>query len=285
MYHAKDQGRNNFQFYAEAMNQAAQRRFSLESKLRRALDADEFVVYYQPRVELATGRIAGFEALVRWRDPEAGLVLPGIFIPIAEETGLIGALSDRVLRSVCDQLVAWQRAGRACVPVSVNLSAQLFRQHDLAASIEGTLRAAGVEPRWVELEITETTLMRDEEAVTRTLRTLHDRGMRIALDDFGTGYSSLNYLRRLPVDTLKIDRSFVRDIESDANSAALVEAIIAMAKALKLQVVAEGVETPGQRQRLRRSGCDEFQGFVFSPALPVESLEELWKPDGEPGDS
>jgi diguanylate cyclase (GGDEF)-like protein len=277
MYHAKDQGRNDFQFYTEAMNRAARERLSLESRLRRALDADEFVVHYQPRVDLANGSIAGLEALVRWRDPEAGIVLPDVFIPIAEETGLIGPLGDRVLRSVCEQIAAWRRAGGPCVPVSVNLSAQQFRQRDLAASIEAALRAAGVEPRWLELEITEGTLMRDEEAVGATLRTLHDRGIRIALDDFGTGYSSLNYLRRLPVDTLKIDRSFVLDIESDAGSAALVEAIIAMARALRLRVVAEGVETAGQREQLRRWGCDEFQGFVFSPAVPPESLEALFE--------
>jgi diguanylate cyclase (GGDEF)-like protein len=282
MYHAKDQGRNDFQFYTEAMNRAARQRLSLESKLRRALDADEFVVHYQPRVELASGSIVALEALVRWRDPEAGIVLPDVFIPIAEETGLIGPLGDRVLRSVCEQLAAWRRAGGPCVPISVNLSVQQFRQRDLAASIEATLRSAGVEPRWLELEITEGTLMRDEEAVTATLRALHDRGIRIALDDFGTGYSSLNYLRRLPVDTLKIDRSFVLDIESDAGSAALVEAIIAMARALRLRVVAEGVETAGQQDRLRRWGCDEFQGFLFSPALPVESLEELWRRQGTP---
>ncbi len=282
MYHAKDQGRNNFQFYTEAMNRAAQQRLTLESKLRRALDADEFEVHYQPKVELGSGRIAGLEALVRWRDPEAGLVLPDAFIPMAEETGLIGPLGDRVLRTVCHQLAAWQRDGRPCLPVSINLSPQHFRQRDLAASIEAALCAVGVGPGWLEIEITESTLLRDEETVSATLRALHDRGIRIALDDFGTGYSSLNYLRRLPVDTLKIDRSFVRDIEKDASGAALIEAIIAMAKALRLKVVAEGVETPGQRDLLRRWGCDEFQGFVFSPALPVEALEALLERPGSP---
>jgi diguanylate cyclase (GGDEF)-like protein len=276
MYHAKDQGRNNYQFFTAAMNDAALERFSLEGRLRRALERGEFEVHYQPRLAVATGELVALEALVRWRDPDDGLVLPGAFIPMAEELGLIAQLSDFVLREVCQQLARWRRAGRRLVPVSVNLSAHQFRSGDPTRSLDAIRRETGIDPRWLEIEITETALVHDEAAVAAVLRELRRAGMRVALDDFGTEYSSLNYLRRLPVDILKIDRSFVSGIDSDPVSAALTEAIISMARALRLTVVAEGVETEGQWRSLRRWRCDELQGFVFSPARPAREVEACW---------
>jgi diguanylate cyclase (GGDEF)-like protein len=282
MYHAKDRGRNNYQFFTASMNAAALERFTLEGKLRRAIERNEFEMHYQPRLAVATGELVALEALVRWRDPEAGLVLPGVFIPIAEELGLISQLGDWVLREVCLQLVRWRDAGRPIVPVSVNLSAHQFRSGDPAARLIAICRETGADPSWLEVEITESALVHDEAAVAATLREMRLAGVRVALDDFGTGYSSLNYLRRLPVDTLKIDRSFVLAIESE-EGAALAEAIISMAQALRLNVVAEGVETRAQWRCLQRWRCQELQGFVFSPALPPDELERRWSGAPPPG--
>jgi diguanylate cyclase (GGDEF)-like protein len=277
MYHAKEQGRNNYQFYAESMNAVALRRLILEGTLRRALEQGEFEVHYQPKISLADGRLTGLEALLRWRDPKLGLVLPPDFIPIAEETGLIGPLGEWVARAVCRQIAEWTRRGLPPLPVSVNLSAQQFRSDKLVAQIWGVLRESGVDPHRLELEITESTLMHDPARVVAQLEELRSLGIQISLDDFGTGYSSLSYLRRLPVDALKIDRSFVRDIGTRADDAALVAAIVSMGKALRLRVVAEGVEREEQRALLRSWGCDEMQGFLVSPAIPPGELERFWR--------
>ena len=274
MYHAKEQGRNNYQFYTQSMNAVALTRLILEGKLRRALENDEFEVHYQPKIALETGAIAGLEALLRWRDPEHGLVLPGEFIPIAEETGLIGPLSDWVVRAVCLQLAAWRDRGLPLVPIAVNLSAHQFRSGNVDERIGAVLREVQVPAEFFEVEITESTLMQDEPRVVAALEALRARGTRIAIDDFGTGYSSLAYLRRLPVDILKIDRSFVQGIADSEGDAALTAAIVSMARALGLRTVAEGVETEAQRALLLRFGCDEMQGWLVSRAVSAEEIEE-----------
>jgi diguanylate cyclase (GGDEF)-like protein/PAS domain S-box-containing protein len=275
MYHAKDRGRNNYQFYTESMNVVALERLVLESKLRRALEQGEFELHYQPKVALPAGGLTGFEALVRWRDPERGLVLPGVFIPLCEETGLIRPLGEWVLKEACRQLARWRDAGRDPVPISVNLSVHQFRSGNLVETVRRALAETAVDARWLELEITESALLQDEAAVVGALEALRRLGIRIAIDDFGTGYSSFSYLRRLPVDVLKIDRSFVEHIETSPDEAALLGAIVSMGRALRLRVIAEGVETVGQRQLLTSWGCDEMQGFLVSPAVPAEDAAAL----------
>jgi len=275
MYHAKDRGRNNYQFYTESMNAVALERLILESKLRRGMEQGEFELHYQPKVALPEGRLTGFEALVRWRDPEQGLVLPGVFIPLCEETGLIRPLGDWVLGEACRQLARWCDAGRDPLPVSVNLSVHQFRSGGLVESVRRALSETGVDARLLELEITESALLQDEAAVVGALEALRRLGIRIAIDDFGTGYSSFSYLRRLPVDVLKIDRSFVQHIETSPDDAALLGAIVSMGRALRLRVIAEGVETVGQRELLASWGCDEMQGFLVSPAVPAEAAAGL----------
>jgi diguanylate cyclase (GGDEF)-like protein len=274
MYHAKERGRNNYQFYNESMNEQALRQLIVEGKLRRALEKDQIELHYQPRVALPTGEITGCEALVRWRDPELGMVLPGVFIPIAEEAGLIVPIGEWVLRAACRQLVAWEEAG-AALPISVNLSIHQFRTGRLVETVRGVLAETGADPRKLELEITESTLLHDDGPVVTALRELRELGMRVAIDDFGTGYSSFSYLRRLPVDTLKVDRAFVKEIETSDDDAALTAAIVSMGKALRLRLVAEGVETVGQRDLLTGWGCDEMQGFLVARPLPVEELRRF----------
>ncbi len=275
MYHAKDRGRNNYQFYTESMNAVALERLILESKLRRALDQDEFELHYQPKVDLRSGAITGYEALVRWRDPEQGLVLPGVFIPLCEETGLIRPLGDWVLRAACLQLARWRDARGAPLPVSVNLSVHQFRAGGLVERVQRMVEETGIDPRWLELEITESALLQDETAVVGALAELRAIGIRIAIDDFGTGYSSFSYLRKLPVDVLKIDRSFVSGVEDHPDEAALLAAIVSMGRALRLHVIAEGVETEGQRALLSAWGCHEIQGFLVGPAVPADAAEAL----------
>ncbi len=276
MHHAKRQGGNNVQFYTESMNAAALHHLTLEEKLRHALDENQFEVHYQPKVALSSGDIVGFEALLRWRDPEIGMVMPNDFIPIAEESGLIVQIGAWVLTEVCRQLAEWRDNDLAVLPVAINLSVQQLREADLAGTVRASLTSAGIDASLLELEITESMLLGDGEKVRATLNSLRVSGIQIAIDDFGTGYSSLSYLRRLPVDILKIDRAFVENIEVDEEDAALAEAIIAMARALRLTVVAEGVETPGQREILAGWGCDAYQGFVFSPAVPASEVHGLF---------
>jgi diguanylate cyclase (GGDEF)-like protein len=275
MYRAKEYGRNNYQFYVADMNVKARARLMLESSLRRALDRGEFTLYYQPRVDLFSGRVIGAEALLRWRHPEIGLVPPVEFIPILEETGMIIPVGDWVLRQASQQNRAWQDMGLPPIRMAVNLSVRQFIQKDLAESVLRVLEQVGLAPEYMELEITEDLLLEHNQTNIITLTKLRNHGIHISIDDFGTGYSSLSYLKRLPIDTLKIDQSFVRDIDTDPDNKAIASAIIAMANSLHLNVLAEGVETDEQLAFLRAQGCNEIQGFSFSRPLPADEFERL----------
>lgn len=275
MYRAKEQGRNTCQFYTGEMNARSEARLALEHELRRALERHEFRLLYQPKVCLRSGRIVGMEALVRWQSPDRGMVGPDAFIPLAEETGLIVPLGAWVLRTACAQNRAWQEAGLPDLTVAVNLSPRQFRQQDIASLVEDALAGAGLDPCFLELEITEGMVMRDAERVALVLGDLKRLGVSLAMDDFGTGYSSLGYLKRFPFDKLKIDKSFVRDITCDPDNAAIAKAILAMAHSLQMKVIAEGVETQGQLNYLRAHGCDEMQGYYFSPPVPAREFECL----------
>jgi diguanylate cyclase (GGDEF)-like protein len=272
MYSAKERGRNNFQFYAKSMNALALRKLDLESRLRGALERDELSLHYQPVRDTETGRLTGAEALLRWQDAEMGAMSPAEFIPIAEETSLIGPIGEWVLRTACAQSRAWQTAGFRPIRLSVNLSGHQIRQPNLIETVAQCLADSGLDAGWLELEITESTIMQDDEVTTTTFRKLHEMGIGLALDDFGTGYSSLSYLRRFPLDRVKIDRSFVREVTTSSDDAALAAAIIAMVHSLGLGVVAEGVETLEQAEFLRERSCDELQGFLFSPAVPPDDF-------------
>ncbi|ABE28967.1 diguanylate cyclase domain protein [Paraburkholderia xenovorans LB400] len=275
MYRAKDMGRNTFQFYQPEMNASAGTRLNLERRLRRALRDNQFLLHYQPQVDIVSGQIVGTEALVRWRDPEVGLVPPSSFIPVAEESGLIGPLSEWVLREACRQNKAWQDEGLPPARVSVNLSARVFQQRDIAKLVMQVLDETGLEPQYLELELTESTIMRNAEEAVSMLNELHALGIGLAIDDFGTGYSSLSYLKRFPVDRLKIDRSFVSDIGISGDDETITSAIIALAHSLKLQVIAEGVETSAQLDFLKERACDEMQGFYFAKPLSTDAISEL----------
>ncbi|RKE25981.1 PAS domain S-box-containing protein/diguanylate cyclase (GGDEF)-like protein [Paraburkholderia sp. BL23I1N1] len=275
MYRAKDMGRNTFQFYQPEMNASAGARLNLERRLRRALRDNEFLLHYQPQVDIGSGQIVGTEALVRWRDPEVGLVLPSLFIPVAEESGLIGPLSEWVLREACRQNKAWQDEGLPPARVSVNLSARVFQQRDIAKLVMQVLAETGLEPQYLELELTESTIMRNAEEAVSMLNELHALGIGLAIDDFGTGYSSLSYLKRFPVDRLKIDRSFVSDIGVSGDDETITSAIIALAHSLKLQVIAEGVETLAQLDFLKERACDEMQGYYFAKPLSTDAISAL----------
>ena len=277
MYRAKEHGRNNYQFYTADMGAKALERLVLESHLRKALERDEFTLHYQPQIELQTGHITGFEALLRWDHPELGLVSPGEFIPLLEETGLIVRVGEWVLRTACEQNKRWQNAGLGPFRISVNLSGRQLSDSYLAGSVAGILERIGLDPTLLELEITESAIMSNTQIAGETLEALHAQGISLAVDDFGTGYSSLSYLKRFPINTLKIDRSFVRDIPGDADDAELVKTIIAMARSLKLEVIAEGVEHTDQLVFLRDQGCMIMQGFLFSRPLPVDDIEEFLK--------
>ncbi|NHC06099.1 putative bifunctional diguanylate cyclase/phosphodiesterase [Azonexus fungiphilus] len=272
MYRVKEHGRNNYRFYTPEMTHMAIDRLDMEGNLRRALERDELQVYYQPLVDLGSGAIVGAEALVRWSHPRIGMIQPGEFIPLAEDTGLIIPLGQLVLRRVCTDIRDWQASGLPPIKISLNLSARQFRQDDLSACIREVLDETGVEGRLLAFELTESMVMHDVENTLDTLRELKALGATISLDDFGTGYSSLSYLKRFPIDTLKIDRSFVRDIHQDGDDAAIAHAVIAMAHKLGIKVIAEGVECPAQLDLLREFGCDELQGYYFSRPVPVEEF-------------
>jgi diguanylate cyclase (GGDEF)-like protein/PAS domain S-box-containing protein len=271
MYRAKERG-NAYQFYAPEMHSRALDRLALENRLRRALERGEFVVFYQPQVDLASRRLVGIEALVRWRQPDAEVVLPGEFIPLAEETGLIIPIGEWVLRTACAQNRAWQAAGLPPVRVSVNLSSRQVAQIDLPDVVMRALKAARLDPRYLELELTESIFMRDAEATTAALDRLDAMGVTFSIDDFGTGYSSLSYLKRFPINALKIGQGFIHDVTSNPDDAAIVTTIIAMAHSLNMRVVAEGIERPAQLSFLRAHGCDVMQGNLVGPPLPAEEI-------------
>ena len=275
MYRAKKLGRNNFQFYTPAMNEESLERVRIEGALRNALERDEFVLYYQPQLDMKTGKICGMEALIRWQHPELGMVPPGRFVSIAEETGLIVPIGAWVMRTACAQNKAWQDAGFDKLRVAVNLSARQFSAPDLIEGLERVLLDTGLEPKYLEIELTESLFMSDVTPAVELLHRMKALGVNLSIDDFGTGYSSLSYLSRFPIDVLKIDRSFVADITRDANDEAIVTSIIALAHNLKLAVIAEGVETGEQLDYLRRHGCDEMQGYYFSRPLPAAEFEQL----------
>jgi diguanylate cyclase (GGDEF)-like protein/PAS domain S-box-containing protein len=275
MYRAKEIGRNNFQFYTAAMNEKALERLRIEGDLRNALERDEFVLHYQPQVDLHTGRIVGMEALLRWKHPVFGMVQPARFIQLAEEMGLIVPIGLWVVRTACCQSIAWQQIGLGQMRIAVNLSARQFYQQDLVDSIVQILGETGLAPHLLELELTESMMMNDVEQAVDILRSLKAIGVHLSIDDFGTGYSSLSYLKRFPIDLLKIDQSFVRDITVDPDDAAIVLSIISLAHSLRLTVIAEGVETEAQLAYLRRHGCDYMQGYYFSHPLPAEDCGEL----------
>jgi diguanylate cyclase (GGDEF)-like protein/PAS domain S-box-containing protein len=275
MYHAKAGGRNNYQFFRADMNARAVRRLFVETSLRRALRQGEFLLHYQPKIDLASGAMTGAEALIRWQDPDLGLVYPAQFVPIAEENGLIVPVGRWVLREACRQVQAWLDAGLRAVPVSVNISAVEFRHEDFLEGVALILKETGLAPHYLELELTESILMHDVESSTSILEALKAMGMQLAIDDFGTGYSSLSYLKRFPISTLKIDQSFVRDIATDADDASIVSAVIGMGKNLKQRVIAEGVETQAQLALLQARHCDEGQGFHFSHPVSAEDFARL----------
>ncbi len=278
MYHAKEHGRGQWQTFSPALTEAAHERLTLESSLRKAIEREELIVLYQPQVSLRTGEIIGTEALVRWQHGEMGLIAPSRFIPLAEETGLIVPLGEWVLRTACRQAARWAHEGWN-LRQSVNLSARQLGEHNLVLWVEAALKESGLDPHLLDLELTESALVAQGEAAVARLAALRALGVRISLDDFGTGYSSLAYLRRFPLDTLKIDRAFVRELGGTTRDArqdqAVVRAIISMAHALNLEVVAEGVETAGQREVLQRLGCDHMQGFLYSQSVTPERLEVL----------
>jgi diguanylate cyclase (GGDEF)-like protein/PAS domain S-box-containing protein len=275
LYRAKEQGRNGYAFYTADMNAEALQRLKLENSLRRALERQEFTVYYQPRIALDTGQVIGVEALLRWQHPEIGLVLPGQFISLAEETGLIVPIGEWVLRAACAQVKAWQAVGFSPLRLSVNLSGRQLRQPDVVEMVARALHDTGSDPRCLELELTESILMQDAADTIAKLQRLKGLGVQLAIDDFGTGYSSLEYLSRFPLDRLKIDRSFVRNVTGDADDGTIVRTIIAMAHGLKLKVTAEGVETAEQLGFLRTSRCDEMQGYYFGAPVPPDQCVKM----------
>ncbi len=280
MYHAKERGRNNFQFFTPDMNARAFEALSVEMSLRGALERNEFTLHYQPQIQILTGRIIGAEALIRWNHRDLGFVSPGKFIPVAEEHGLIVPIGDWVLRTACAQVRQWLDEGLPAVPVAVNVSAVQFRQPGLATRVAEILEQTGLAPEYLELELTESIIMREAEQSIEVLLELHDMGISLSIDDFGTGYSSLSYLRRFPIHKLKIDQSFVRDINTNPDAAAIATAIIGMGKSLKLRVIAEGVETAEQQKFLESLQCDELQGFHIGRPTEAEKFSALLRTSG-----
>jgi EAL domain-containing protein (putative c-di-GMP-specific phosphodiesterase class I) len=281
MYRAKEHGRNSYQYFTSEMNERAVQRVRLEAALRRAIERNEFQIHYQPKVELENGSICGVEALLRWWHPDGGAVPPAEFIPVLEDSGLIVPVGEWVIREVCRQIQAWEKVGLAALPVAVNLSARQFLQKDLEITVRRILHCTGIDPSLIQFELTESLLMRNPESAARTLHRLKELGIKISVDDFGTGYSSLAYLKRFPIDALKIDRVFIRDVTTSPDDAAITLAIIGLAHSLKLKVVAEGVETEGQLNFLSSHSCDEIQGYYFAkPVAPAEletMLSEDWR--------
>ena len=277
MYSAKNSGKNRYQFYNQTMKNKVIERLEMENNLRHAIERNELVIYYQPQVELKNGEISGLEALVRWITPSRGMISPMDFIPLAEETGLIVPIGEWVLRTACEQTKLWQDKGYHSLNIAINLSVKQFRQANLVESINNIILETGIEPKYVELEITETTAMENIGDIIQTLDKLKEMGVTIALDDFGTGYSSLNYLKKLPIDILKIDKDFIYDITNQKNQEEIVKIIISLAHSMNLKVVAEGVETVDKLNFLKEHNCDKVQGYYFSKPLSKEDIEELLK--------
>jgi diguanylate cyclase (GGDEF)-like protein len=275
MYRAKELGKNNIQFFTESLNRKVAERIHIESLLRNALVNNEFVLHYQPKVDLTTMQVVGAEALIRWNSPELGFVSPIQFIHLAEETGLILQMGEWVIKTACEQAVAWQKAGYEKLIMSVNLSARQFNQTHLLHSIKEILAKTGLDPQYLELELTESIVMTDVTASLKVLHEIKSLGVKISVDDFGTGYSSLSYLKDLPLDTLKIDKSFTDDIILHTDKAPIVQTIIALAKNLNLKIVAEGVESYEQVLYLKNHGCDEMQGYYFSRPKLAHEIEPL----------
>ena len=280
MYRAKQQGKNTAQHYASGMNPGSVERLELEAALRHALERNELDLYYQPKVEARSGRVTGIECLLRWQHPNVGLVLPDQLVPLAEETGLIVPIGQWALRAACLQAQKWAGQGLPMFRMAVNLSARQFVSATLLEDVAGTIRETGMDPRWIEFEVTESVMLPDPQQAVKLLRNLKAMGVRLTIDDFGTGYSSLAYLKRLPIDCVKIDASFIRGIPVDASDVAITETILAMAASLGLKVVAEGVETHDQVRFLERRGCDEMQGYYFSKPLPAEELTAYLEEQG-----
>jgi diguanylate cyclase (GGDEF)-like protein len=275
MYLAKEDGKNGFRFFSREIRTQSIERLKLESALRRALERDQFTLHYQPKIDMASGQITGVEALLRWNHPDLGTVSPGQFIPLAEETGLIVPIGRWVLKEACAQNMAWQRCGLRPVTVAVNLSPRQFADPHLLQDVDEALLASGMSPVLLQLEVTESMVMRNVSRAIKVLDAIQSRGIRLAIDDFGTGYSSMSLMKQFPIDTIKIDRSFVRDLPVDTEDQAIAQAIISMGKALGMTVIAEGVETVEQETFLRNHACDEMQGFLFSRPLPAKQMADL----------
>jgi EAL domain-containing protein (putative c-di-GMP-specific phosphodiesterase class I) len=282
MYRAKEQGGDTCQLYTPAMNARAVERLALESRLRQALANNELELHFQPFIDLRTAELVGAEALLRWRHPDLGLVSPREFIPLAELSGLIVPIGEWVLRKACEEARKWHENGFGDMTVSVNLSSRQFQQADLMRQVRTALEESGLDPGSLDLEITESNAMQNAEHSIHTLWGLKKHGVRISMDDFGTGYSSLNYLKRFPIDRIKLDQSFVRDLPVDKDDAAIAMAVIAMGRSLELTVIAEGVETEEQLEFLRTHQCDQLQGFLLSTPLPAEAFQEFLARSGRP---
>ena len=274
MYRAKELGRNRYTFFTQEMNDRVESQLVLEAGLQRAVRNDEFILHYQPRVSAATRRVVGVEALLRWKHPERGLVPPGEFIPLLEESGLIVPVGARVIETACRQNKAWQDAGLPPMRVSVNISSRQFRTGSLEETVREALRASALRPEWLEIELTESLLVENSEHAVAVMERLKAIGVAISIDDFGTGYSSLGYLKRFPIDSLKIDRSFVRDLATSPKDAAIIDAIAALAHSLGIGLVAEGVEDAHQADYLRERNCTELQGYLFGRPVPPEEMAD-----------
>jgi EAL domain-containing protein (putative c-di-GMP-specific phosphodiesterase class I) len=276
MYVAKQNGRNNFKFFTAKMNRRAVERLSMDGSLRQALEREEFLLHYQPKVCLESGKITGVEALIRWQRPGRELVPPGRFVPLAEENGLIVRIGKWVLREACRQARAWQDSGLSPIAVAVNVSAVEFSDQGFIDGIRSALEETRLDPRYLEVELTERVLMKHVDATASVLRELKDMGVRLAIDDFGTGYSSLSYLHQFPIDVLKIDQSFIQRITTDSDDSRIIGAIIKLAESLKMLVVAEGIETEAQRSYLLRQHCVEGQGYLFGHPTSAAKFAELF---------
>ncbi len=275
MYYAKEQGRNNFQFFTKSMNESSVEQLILENSLRKAITNGELHLYYQPQVSVVSGQLVGMEALIRWDHPEKGFISPGLFIPVAEETGMIMQIGEWVIKEACRQSSEWRKKGYTPVRVSVNISAKQLKDERLPDIIASNIFDTGLEPKYLGVELTESAIILEPEMALTRLQNIKSLGVKLSLDDFGTGYSSLSYLKRFPIDTLKIDQAFIRDVKVDHEDAALVKAIIAMAHGLGMDVVAEGVELQEQLEFLGANACDTIQGFLFSRPLPAEEIEPM----------